>query len=567
MSEMPFASLGISQPYIKKLREEGIVTPTPIQEAAIPILLTGKDLIAQAQTGTGKTLAFALPLLADFDAEYPHVQGLIITPTRELALQITAELKKLAPLAGAHILAVYGGQDVEAQSRKMKGNPAIVVCTPGRLVDHMRRGNIDLGRVRKLVLDEADQMLHMGFLTDVESIIRRLPNARQTMLFSATMPDQVKALARNYMKQPQDVRIQGKQVTLEEIRQFVVETTDRAKQATLFRMLEVYQPFLAVIFCRTKLRASKLTEAMKDKGFNVDELHGDLTQSKREQVMERFRKADLQYLVATDVAARGLDVEGVTHVFNYDIPLDPEWYIHRIGRTGRAKQSGTAITLVAAKDRGLLEKIERGIHMTLKRRSMEEFNIQASGMMDEDYDPLESGSGRSGGDSSRKRSASGGGARPAGSRGQGTRSAGGGAGGRSAGEWAPRRGGGKGTAAPKEGGRRSGGKPERSGAWGEAKPARGSAGGEDKPAYRGGSSAGAGEGKPYRGGAEGKAKPYRSGAGGGGNAGSGFGGGRGGKPFGGGKPSAGGRPGSGGRSAGPARGGEQRRSAPKGRRP
>lgn len=563
MSEMPFASLGISQPYIKKLREEGIVTPTPIQEAAIPILLTGKDLIAQAQTGTGKTLAFALPLLADFDAEYPHVQGLIITPTRELALQITAELKKLAPLAGAHILAVYGGQDVEAQSRKMKGNPAIVVCTPGRLVDHMRRGNIDLGRVRKLVLDEADQMLHMGFLTDVESIIRRLPNARQTMLFSATMPDQVKALARNYMKQPQDVRIQGKQVTLEEIRQFVVETTDRAKQATLFRMLEVYQPFLAVIFCRTKLRASKLTEAMKDKGFNVDELHGDLTQSKREQVMERFRKADLQYLVATDVAARGLDVEGVTHVFNYDIPLDPEWYIHRIGRTGRAKQSGTAITLVAAKDRGLLEKIERGIHMTLKRRSMEEFNIQASGMMDEDYDPLEGGSGRSGGDSSRKRSASGGGARPAGSRGQGARSAGG----RSAGEWAPRRGGGKGTAAPKEGGRRSGGKPERSGAWGEAKPARGSAGGEGKPAYRGGSSAGAGEGKPYRGGAEGKAKPYRSGAGGGGNAGSGFGGGRGGKPFGGGKPSAGGRPGSGGRSAGPARGGEQRRSAPKGRRP
>jgi ATP-dependent RNA helicase DeaD len=563
MSEMPFASLGISQPYIKKLREEGIVTPTPIQEAAIPVLLTGKDLIAQAQTGTGKTLAFALPLLEGFDPEYPHVQGLIITPTRELALQITAELKKLAPLAGAHILAVYGGQDVEAQSRKMKGNPAIVVCTPGRLVDHMRRGNIDLGRVRKLVLDEADQMLHMGFLTDVEGIIRRLPNARQTMLFSATMPDQVKALARNYMKQPEDVRIQGKQVTLEEIRQFVVETTDRAKQATLFRMLEVYQPFLAVIFCRTKLRASKLAEAMKDKGFNVDELHGDLTQSKREQVMERFRKADLQYLVATDVAARGLDVEGVTHVFNYDIPLDPEWYIHRIGRTGRAKQSGTAITLVAAKDRGLLEKIERGIHMTLKRRSMEEFNIQGSGMMDEDYDPLESGSGRSGGDSSRKRSASGGGARPAASRGKGARSGGGGS--RSAGEWAPRRGG-NAAAGPKEGGRRSGGKPERSGAWSEAKPARGGAGGEGKPAYRGGSSAGAGEGKPYRGGAEGKAKPYRSGTGGGGNAGGGFGGSRGGKPYGSGKPSAGGRPASGGRSAGPARGGE-RRPAPKGRRP
>lgn len=390
MTAISFATLGISEGFVRKLKEGGVSVPTPVQEKAIPILLEGEDLIAQAQTGTGKTLAFALPILQTFDPSKESVQALIVTPTRELALQITTELRKLASLAEAQILAVYGGQDVEAQSHKLKGNATIVVCTPGRLLDHMRRGTIDLSKVRKLVLDEADQMLHMGFLAEVEAIIEALPRNRQTMLFSATMPDGVKRLARSYMNNPRDVRIAGKQVTLEEIKQFVVETTDRAKQATLFRMLDLYKPFLAVIFCRTKIRARKLTEAMQDRGYNVDELHGDLTQSKREQVMERFRKADLQYLVATDVAARGLDVEGVTHVFNYDIALDPEWYIHRIGRTGRAKQTGTAITLVAPKDRGLLARIEEGIGMTLKRRSMEEFDVFA-GTNEQESDSMEEG--------------------------------------------------------------------------------------------------------------------------------------------------------------------------------
>lgn len=384
-----FTSLGIRERFVNRLKEGGVFHPTPIQEAAIPILMAGQDLIAQAQTGTGKTLAFALPLLEKFDPDSDVIQGLIMTPTRELALQITAEMRKLAPLAGAHILPVYGGQDVEAQSRKMKGKPTIIVCTPGRLLDHMRRGTVNLGRIRTLVLDEADQMLHMGFLADVETVIRELPKARQTMLFSATMPDPIKRLAKGYMKSPKDVRIQGKHITLDEIKQFVVETTDRAKQMTLFRMLELYSPYLGVIFCRTKLRAKKLTEAMLDHGFNVDELHGDLTQSKREQVMERFRKAELQYLVATDVAARGLDIEGVTHVFNYDIPLDAESYIHRIGRTGRAKQTGTAVTLVSAKDRPLLLKIEQGIHATLKKRSMEEFGVMPGGGLREEEDPLE----------------------------------------------------------------------------------------------------------------------------------------------------------------------------------
>lgn len=388
MSGQPtFISLGIRERFAHRLKEFGVAVPTPIQEAAIPVLLEGKDVIAQAQTGTGKTLAFTLPILEKFDPEAPVVQALIVTPTRELAIQITAEMRKLAPLVGAHILPVYGGQDVEAQSRKLKGRPSVVVCTPGRLLDHVRRGTVALDRVKMLVLDEADQMLHMGFLAEVEGIIRMLPKARQTMLFSATMPDPVKQLAKGYMNHPQDIRIQGRKVTLEEIKQFVVETTDRSKQATLFRMLDLYKPYLAVIFCRTKIRAKKLTEAMLDRGYNVDELHGDLTQSKREQVMERFRKAELQYLVATDVAARGLDIEGMTHVFNYDIPLDAESYIHRIGRTGRAKQTGTAVTFVAAKDRSYLLKIEQGIHATLKRRSMEEFNITDAVGKDE-YDPL-----------------------------------------------------------------------------------------------------------------------------------------------------------------------------------
>ncbi|WP_438445833.1 DEAD/DEAH box helicase [Gorillibacterium sp. sgz5001074] len=403
MSGQPaFTSLGIRERFVHRLKEFGVAEPTPIQEAAIPVLLEGKDVIAQAQTGTGKTLAFTLPILEKFDPEAPVIQALIITPTRELAIQITAEMRKLAPLVGAHILPVYGGQDVEAQTRKLKGRPSVVVCTPGRLLDHVRRGTVALDRVKMLVLDEADQMLHMGFLAEVEGIIRMLPKARQTMLFSATMPDPIKNLAKGYMNAPQDIRIQGRKVTLDEIKQFVVETTDRAKQATLFRMLDLYKPYLAVIFCRTKIRAKKLTEAMLDRGYNVDELHGDLSQGKREQVMERFRKAELQYLVATDVAARGLDIEGMTHVFNYDIPLDAESYIHRIGRTGRAKQTGTAVTLVAAKDRSYLLKIEQGIHATLKRRSMEEFDI-SSAVGREDYDPLEerkaprTGGGASGG--------------------------------------------------------------------------------------------------------------------------------------------------------------------------
>lgn len=366
-----FQALGISQELNDLLKQNGISEPTPVQRQTIPLLMKGNDVIAQAQTGTGKTLAFALPILERVNVQKEQVQALILTPTRELAIQITAELKKLAPAFKANVLAAYGGQDVDAQIRKLQRAPHIVVATPGRLIDHMTRGTISLGKLQMLVLDEADQMLHMGFLPEVESIIAQTPKARQTMLFSATMPDAIRRLAAEYMNDPEDVQIRSANITLDSIKQLVIDTTDRGKQNALISLLEQHQPYLAVIFCRTKIRAKKLNEALQDHGIESDELHGDLTQAKREQVMKRFREAKLQVLVATDVAARGLDVEGVTHVYNYDMPLDGESYIHRIGRTGRAGQKGVAVTLATPYDASKLAAIERSINARLEHRSID----------------------------------------------------------------------------------------------------------------------------------------------------------------------------------------------------
>ncbi|MCC2686700.1 MAG: box helicase, partial [Paenibacillaceae bacterium] len=369
---LTFDRLGVRAELVHVLKNSGVTVATPVQEQAIPVLQSGKDAVVQAQTGTGKTLAFLLPILEKLHLQSPHVQALIVTPTRELAIQITAEARKLAAAVGANALAVYGGQDVEDQIRKLLGAPHLVVATPGRLLDHLRRGTLSLSSVSMLVLDEADQMLAMGFLDEVEEVIRAIPSRRQTMLFSATMPDAVRHLARSYMRNPEDVRVKGKQVTVEGIKQWVVPTSDRAKEETLARLIETVRPYLAMVFCRTKIRAKSLTEKLLARGLDVDELHGDLSQAKREQAMRRFREAKVQVLVATDVAARGLDVEGITHVFNYDIPHDAESYIHRIGRTGRAGQQGMAITLAAPRDKMYLDKIERGIGLTLPVRRLDE---------------------------------------------------------------------------------------------------------------------------------------------------------------------------------------------------
>jgi ATP-dependent RNA helicase DeaD len=367
-----FSKLGIGSELVQVVKKNGIQSPTTIQELAIPILLKGQDVIAQAQTGTGKTLAFLLPILEKIDRTKNEVQALIITPTRELALQITGEVEKLIKsIESVHVLTIYGGQDVEKQLKKLKRATQIVVATPGRLLDHLRRETINLNRVSMLVIDEADQMLHMGFLVEIESIVDQVENDRQTMLFSATMPKEILHLAEQYTKNPQNIHVKSEQITVDKIRQIVVETTDRQKQQKLITLINQYQPFLAIIFCRTKLRATKLNEALKSNGFLSDELHGDLSQSKRENVMKRFRELKLQLLVATDVAARGLDVEGITHIFNYDIPEDVESYVHRIGRTGRAGDEGMAITLVAAKDQNYLKMIEKGIKMTIERVEIE----------------------------------------------------------------------------------------------------------------------------------------------------------------------------------------------------
>lgn len=365
-----FATLGVSQELTSVLNSYGITAPTPVQTKAIPLALKGIDVIVQAQTGTGKTLAFALPLLSRIDTSKDQTQALVLTPTRELALQITAEMAKLAPAAGASVLAAYGGQDVESQIRKLANRqPHIIVATPGRLLDHLRRETVSLGKVRMLVLDEADQMLHMGFLTDVESIISKMPRQnRQTMLFSATIPDPIRRLGSEYMNNPEDVRITPERITVDTIRQIAIETTDRRKEDTLVELIGRYRPYLAVVFCRTKVRAKKLNEALQEQGIESDELHGDLSQAKREQVMKRFRDARLQVLVATDVAARGLDVEGVTHVFNYDLPMDAESYVHRIGRTGRAGNNGMSVTLMTSRDAAALAHIERALNVRIERR-------------------------------------------------------------------------------------------------------------------------------------------------------------------------------------------------------
>ncbi|WP_283750173.1 DEAD/DEAH box helicase [Bacillus cereus] len=372
-----FLELEISETFNHTLRENGITEATPIQEKAIPVIMSGKDIIGQAKTGTGKTLAFVLPILEKINPESSDVQALIVAPTRELALQITAEIKKmLVHREDINVLAIYGGQDVAQQLRKLKGNTHIVVATPGRLLDHIRRETIDLSNLSTIVLDEADQMLYFGFLYDIEDILDETPDSKQTMLFSATMPKDIKKLAKRYMEEPQMIQIQSEEVTVDTIEQRVIETTDRAKPDALRFVMDRDQPFLAVIFCRTKVRASKLYDDLKGFGYNCAELHGDIPQAKRERVMKSFREAKIQYLIATDVAARGLDVDGVTHVFNYDIPEDVESYIHRIGRTGRAGGSGLAITFVAAKDERYLEEIEKTLGAPLQREIIEQPKIK-----------------------------------------------------------------------------------------------------------------------------------------------------------------------------------------------
>lgn len=365
-----FRSLGISEEMDKTLSKMGIVKPTPIQREVIPEVMKGRDVMAKAQTGSGKTYAFALPILEKSKKGGSHIQGIIVTPTRELTIQVADVLKQLTKKQkNTDILAMYGGQSHEQELEELQKNPAYLVGTPGRVLDQIKRGNLDLSHVRFFVLDEADQMLQIGFLNKVEEIIKSTPRSRQMMLFSATMPAPVKKLALKYMKEPKTIEIEEKAAP-SSINQFAIFTVDKAKQETILQLVDAFNPKKAVIFCRTKRRVSKLYQVLKSNGTQAGELHGDIPQDKREEVMEAFRKGEIPLLVATDVASRGLDIEGVTHVFNYDIPENTETYTHRIGRTGRAGAEGLSYTLYTSEDRPLLDKIESDLQSRIQKQNL-----------------------------------------------------------------------------------------------------------------------------------------------------------------------------------------------------
>ncbi|MBP2655759.1 MAG: cshA 2 [Firmicutes bacterium] len=362
-----FKTLGICDKIIKALNEMGFEEPTPIQLQVIPLLLDGKDLIGQAQTGTGKTAAFGIPLIEKAQQSSETTQGIVLTPTRELAIQVAEEINRIGQFTDVHALPIYGGQDIQRQLKALKKGPKIIVATPGRLMDHMKRRTISLQNIKLLVLDEADEMLNMGFVEDIEEILSATPAERQTLFFSATMPKQIQSLAQRYLRTPAIIQIKAKEMTIPLVEQHYIELHDREKFDTLCRLLDIQSPESVIIFARTKRRVDELSEALKKRGYSAEGIHGDLTQAKRDAVLRQFKESVVDILVATDVAARGLDISGVTHVYNFDIPQDTESYVHRIGRTGRAGQPGLALTFVIPRELGNLRSIEHTTRRKISR--------------------------------------------------------------------------------------------------------------------------------------------------------------------------------------------------------
>lgn len=362
-----FYELGLSKPVLQAVANMGFEEATPIQEKTIPLALAGKDLIGQAHTGTGKTAAFGIPMMERISMGAEQIQGLVITPTRELAVQVAEELNRIGQVKGIRTLPVYGGQDINRQIRALKKRPHIIVGTPGRLIDHINRKTLRLQDIKIVVLDEADEMLNMGFIEDIEQILQHIPAERQSLLFSATMPRQIQELAQRFLKNPEIIGIKSKGITVPSIDQSYIEVNEKQKFEVLSTLLDVQAPELAIVFGRTKRRVDELYEALNKRGYSAEGIHGDLTQAKRESVLRQFKEGTIEVLVATDVAARGLDISGVTHVYNFDIPQDPESYVHRIGRTGRAGKKGEAITFVTPREIGHLRLIERITKQNLKR--------------------------------------------------------------------------------------------------------------------------------------------------------------------------------------------------------
>ena len=366
-----YEDAGIDDRILRAVKELGFEHMTPIQEQAIPLFMTGRDIIGQAQTGTGKTAAFGIPILQKINPENRSLQAVILCPTRELAMQAADELRKFAKyMNGIKVLPIYGGQEIYKQIKNLKTGVQIVVGTPGRVMDHMRRHTLKMDQVHTVVLDEADEMLNMGFREDIETILKEMPEKRQTGLFSATMPKPILDITKTYQKDAAYVKMTPKEVTIPLIKQAYYQVRKQDKEEVLCRLIDYYAPGRALIFCNTKRMVDELTEHLKGRGYEVEGLHGDLTQGQRDTVMNLFRSGRTNILIATDVAARGIDVSDVEAVYNFDVPDDIEYYVHRIGRTGRAGKTGRSFTLVVGREAYKIRDIERICHTKIKERKV-----------------------------------------------------------------------------------------------------------------------------------------------------------------------------------------------------
>ena len=360
MNITKFEDLPISEEIKKAIAEMGFEEPSPIQSQSIPVILSGKDVIGQAQTGTGKTAAFSIPILETVNPEDKSLQAVVLCPTRELAIQVSKEIKKLSQyMHGIKALPVYGGQPIDRQIKSLKSGVQIVIGTPGRVIDHIKRRTLKMNNVKMLILDEADEMLDMGFREDIEMILNETPETRQTTFFSATMAKGILDLTKKFQNNPEHIKIVRKEITVPNISQYYIETRNSNKLEVLCRLVDVYNPKLSVVFCNTKRGADELVSDLQARGYFADALHGDLKQTQRDIVMDKFRNGTIDILVATDVAARGIDVDDVEAVFNYDLPQDEEYYVHRIGRTGRAGRTGVSFSFVFGKEMRKMKDIER----------------------------------------------------------------------------------------------------------------------------------------------------------------------------------------------------------------
>lgn len=396
MKNSSFSELNIQPDILKAVNDMGFEAPTPIQSSCIPAILAGSDVVGQAQTGTGKTAAFGIPALqiADRGSKTPSV--LILCPTRELAIQVTGELIKLAKYTnGVFTVPVYGGQPISRQLNALKKGAQIVVGTPGRVIDHLKRGTLKLGALKLVVLDEADEMLNMGFREDLEQILSYSQGKSQTVMFSATVPKAIKGIMNRWMDNPEMIKVEGRAQTAEGIDQFVMEVRDSMRTEAISRIMDMGNFRLGLIFSNTKRQCDNLVQEFQSRGFSADALHGDMRQNVRDKVMNKFRNGSIEMLIATDVAARGLDVDDIDVVFNYDIPQDPEYYVHRIGRTGRAGKTGMAITFSSGRKRKQIRFIEKIVRTKLKPLPMPSIKeVQISKLeskLDEVYDVLQQG--------------------------------------------------------------------------------------------------------------------------------------------------------------------------------